>query len=109
MPTRQTVWAQQKRIELLVALGRSCVWCGATENLTFDCIRPTGGRHHKLSSVARMTFYWREARKGNVQVLCFDCNVKKSDHPQARYVPVNFVSPLSRGRAPGPGFDATGR
>ena len=92
MGKAKTLWAQRKRWELLEMLGRRCRLCGCKECLTFDCIVPRGGLHHRLSSADRMTFYCREARLGNLQVLCFDCNVKKSAHPQARYLPA--VSPL---------------
>lgn len=70
-------WAKKARSGLLDALGRVCVRCGATENLTFDCKVPTGDDHHKGSTDQRMTFYLREHEKGNVQVLCHPCNSSK--------------------------------
>lgn len=68
-------------------LGDKCAYCGITTNLTFDCIKPTGGKHHKLSSVNRMSFYLGQWRAGNLQILCHTCNTKKSDKPQERYLP----------------------
>lgn len=85
--SRQVVWAQKKRAWLMAVLDNRCKYCGETSNLTFDCIRPTGGVHHRLSSVARMTFYVHQFRQGNVQILCHDCNSKKGAKPQPRYLP----------------------
>lgn len=93
MATRQTIWAQRKRRWLLAVLGGRCVHCGCADNLTFDCITATGDKHHKMSSAQRMTFYTRQAAMGNLQVLCFECNCKKSFHRQARYqvrIPILF-------------------
>jgi hypothetical protein len=68
---------------MLRVLGEKCVRCGLTTNLTFDCIRPTGGRHHRLSSVARVTFYMQQMRRGNIQILCHTCNSRKGATAQA--------------------------
>lgn len=78
-------WARRKRIELALALGGRCRKCGATDDLTFDCIKPKDEGHHKLSSVNRMTFYAREARAGNLALLCNLCNVAKSNKPAEVY------------------------
>lgn len=59
--------------------------CGIETNLTFDCIKPTGGAHHKLSSVARLTYYKREMAKGNIQLLCHFHNSQKGAKEQPRY------------------------
>ncbi len=67
---------------MLKILGEKCVRCGETSNLTFDCIKPCGGRHHRLSSVARVTFYMEQMRRGNVQILCHSCNSKKGSKEQ---------------------------
>lgn len=83
--SRQVRWAHAQRAHLLKILGEKCVRCMVTTNLTFDCIKPTGGRHHRLSSVARMTFYNRQFRLGNLQILCHDCNSKKGASPQPPY------------------------
>ena len=83
---RSVVWSRAKRADLMRILKPVCKRCGATACLTFDCIVPKGGYHHKLSSVARMTFYVRQFRAGNLQVLCHDCNSRKRDLPMARYV-----------------------
>lgn len=82
---RQVAWAQASREKLIRILGGRCKWCGLTTNLTFDCIVPTGGAHHKLSSVRRVTYYKREMAKGNVQLLCHSCNSKKGASIQPRY------------------------
>jgi 5-methylcytosine-specific restriction endonuclease McrA len=84
---KRNVWNARRRFSLLQVLGGRCQHCGTTDNLTFDCIRPTGDLHHRMSSVQRMSYYIHEARKGNVQVLCFDCNIRKSNLTQQRYTP----------------------
>jgi hypothetical protein len=61
-------------------LGPKCGWCGTTEDLTFDCIVPTGDDHHRGSTDQRMRFYlYQHYEHGNVQVLCAPCNGKKGD------------------------------
>lgn len=61
-----------------MALGMMCRMCGGIENLEFDCIEPQGDEHHKMDTSHRMCFYWRQYRRGNLQVLCVDCHAKKS-------------------------------
>jgi hypothetical protein len=79
----------------MAILGRRCVMCGITTNLTFDCIRATGGAHHKLSSPSRMSFYLAQFRRGNLQVLCHDCNSRKGAKPMPKYsVTVAMTWPL---------------
>ena len=73
-------WARKAREELMQILGPICAWCGATEDLTFDCIEPTGDEHHKGSTDQRMCFYRKQHRDhDNVQVLCDSCNARKGD------------------------------
>ena len=62
---------------LIHLLGKKCSCCGSREDLTFDCIRPCGDKHHKLDTSARMSFYRRMFREFNLQLLCDDCNIKK--------------------------------
>lgn len=83
---RASKWAQRKRRELMFILGDKCAHCGTKESLTFDCIRPVNQGHHRMSSAARMTFYTRQARAGNIQILCHACNVKKSNRPNGKYI-----------------------
>jgi 5-methylcytosine-specific restriction endonuclease McrA len=77
-------------------LGGKCVYCGVTDNLTFDCIRPRGHTHHSAGSVARVSFYKQEMRCGNLQLLCAFCNSKKQDKAQPRYLPFVCVLPPLR-------------
>jgi 5-methylcytosine-specific restriction endonuclease McrA len=88
MPTRQSRWAETKRHWLLRALGGCCRKCGATNCLTFDCIVPTGDGHHRLNKANRMTYYCRQAEKGNLQVLCASCNSIKGSRLDPYYSPV---------------------
>jgi hypothetical protein len=70
---------------MILALGGRCIDCGTTSNLTFDCIRPTGGGHHKLSSVNRISYYIRQMAAGNLALRCADCNTKKGAKILGRY------------------------
>jgi len=72
---------------MMATLGGICRACGATNCLTFDCIKPMGGQHHKLSSVGRVCFYREQLRRGNVQLLCSSCNSKKGAKPNPVYRP----------------------
>lgn len=47
-----------------------------------------------------MTFYMREFRKGNLQVLCHDCNSRKGANLEGRYRPVLLASDLLRDGGP---------
>lgn len=86
MPSKLAEANQRRRKILFLTLGEKCVHCGATDALTFDCIRPTGPRHHRMSSARRISYYFDQARRGNLQVLCFECNVRKGAKPNPCYV-----------------------
>ena len=79
MAARQKDWAKRERARLLELLGARCRHCGATADLSFDCIRPMGYRHHALDTSARMSFYRAMHRIGNLQVLCVECNARKGN------------------------------
>lgn len=64
-------------MRLIAQLGAKCSACGATSSLELDCIVPRGDDHHRLEMSMRATFYRREARAGNLQVLCERCNAAK--------------------------------
>lgn len=88
--SRQCEWAAKERERIMQILGKRCRRCGVDFCLTFDCIKPTGDGHHRLSSVARMTYYREQFRRGNLQVLCSSCNSKKGATAEARYqMPTN--------------------
>ena len=72
---------------MVVVLGARCVSCGTDQCLTFDCIRPTGDHHHRLSSVGRVCYYRDQMRRGNVQLLCSLCNSKKGTKANPVYRP----------------------
>ena len=71
-------WARKRLEYLRRTLGGQCFKCGMTYRLEFDCISPKGDAHHKLSTDQRATFYAREIRSGNVQLLCERCHRKKT-------------------------------
>jgi hypothetical protein len=92
MSRRVKEWAKRARARLMLALGNKCAWCGAVECLTFDCIIPTGGEHHRMSTDQRMCYYNKQARARNLQILCSACNTKKSAGENPPYIP----TPLRR-------------
>jgi len=87
MKSRQAIWAANEKLRMKFILGSKCARCGCTNCLTFDCIRPTGDKHHRMGSVARVTFYRNQLRMGNLQLLCSECNSRKGAAEQPRYVP----------------------
>ena len=78
MGARQKAWARAARAGLILALGGKCRACGAAEALQFDCLTATGGAHHAMEASARMCYYRKQARQGNVGLLCGYCNAMKS-------------------------------
>lgn len=108
MGARQKRWAKVARVKLSQALGSRCAACADTERLTFDCMVPAGSGHHSFESSQRMCFYRRQARQGNLQLLCEQCNAIKSGLTLAQWQSaVSFVMSsdrLHRGsRSPGQG------
>lgn len=63
----------------MTLLGNCCAQCGTDKKLTFDCKVPCGDRHHRMDTSARMSFYHRQHREDNLQILCKWCNGKKGD------------------------------
>lgn len=83
--SRRSVRATQLRKRLMMILGGKCAQCGRTADLTFDCIKPTGDEHHRMNPLDRMHFYFQQTRFGNVQILCWTCNVRKGAREYPRY------------------------
>lgn len=79
MSARQREWGKRVRAKILAELGFICAKCGATNELTLDCIEPRGHWHHRVDYSRRATFWRREHERGNLQVLCARCNSKKGD------------------------------
>ena len=69
----------RRKVQLLASLGGKCVACGATEGLEFDHIRPADWPRNAYSSHHRLKLYAMEATVGNIQLLCADCNKRKSN------------------------------
>lgn len=78
MARRHKEWAKRARAELLRILGGKCVACGTDVKLTFDCIKPNGDRHHRMDPSARLCFYRKQHKAGNLQILCDACNTAKA-------------------------------
>jgi len=83
MGQRQKDWAKRVREKLLAELGGKCVVCGSAYRPEFDCIEPRGDAHHKFDTSHRMSFYRKEHKAGNLQVLCQFHNAQKSDTRKA--------------------------
>lgn len=82
MGKRQKEWASRVRNSIFNVLGRLCVKCGCDTNLEFDVIVPFNNDHHNYDWSKRMTFYRRQLKLNNLQVLCNKCNSKKGNQLQ---------------------------
>ena len=80
MGLRQRQWAWQKTLELRELLGNKCSQCKRKrKDLQFDCIESRGDHHHqKMEWSWRMSFYRKQFREGNLQLLCGWCHGRKS-------------------------------
>ncbi len=65
------------RWEAALDATNASAFCGTTEQLEFDCIKPMGDKHHRYDTSQRMSFYRRRHAEGNLQVLCSTCNARK--------------------------------
>jgi hypothetical protein len=79
MARRHKLWAAATRQRMTMILGGQCACCGSAEKLTFDCIEPMGHDHHRKNAPERISFYRKQMRAGNVQLLCESCNGLKAD------------------------------
>ena len=79
---------QSRKRELFDLLGSQCAFCGSTERLTFDHIRPADWPRNKYSSHERLRLYLLEAKIGNIQVLCHSCNASKGARQFQRPLPL---------------------
>jgi 5-methylcytosine-specific restriction endonuclease McrA len=79
-------WEKQKHQELrnqvLNLLGPTCRKCGATENLEFDHVHDTKAYVTcRMSRLHRHRVYLEEAKRGELQILCAECNRLKGKPP----------------------------
>ena len=79
---RGTTWLKRCRQDVLVAMGGACSLCGSTHKLTFDHIRPESRKWVacNFSPYARMLLYAVDIARGEVQLLCDDCNKAKESN-----------------------------
>jgi hypothetical protein len=84
--------AAKARAELVQALGGRCRSCGEIEDLQFDCISPRGPAHKLMPWPARIRWYWQEHLRGNIQLLCPRCHVRKTCFENQKGP--RFLSPL---------------
>lgn len=78
MAKRQRIWGRRTIERIRFILGAKCNKCGKTERLELDCILPRGHRHHAAGIASRASFYRREMRSGNLQLLCTQCHTAKT-------------------------------
>lgn len=81
MAKRHKERARRMRDLLIQLLGGHCKLThtgNCDGSLEFDCIEPRGDDHHRGSTDQRMSFYWKEWKKGNIQLLCQYHNALKS-------------------------------
>ena len=83
MPTMSTEYLvdyyKRKRRKLLKILGGECVCCGSKKKLEFDHINGRSWEVTDIGSHRRICRYFKEAKKGKIQILCHECNVSKGD------------------------------
>jgi len=75
--SRLAIQCSQWRNALIEKLKLTGDWCGHAGPYHLDCKEPRGAWHHITGSYQRIKFYEREARDGNLQVLCIPCHNNK--------------------------------
>lgn len=85
MGLRQREHALKRRVELRRLLGDKCAKCGNISNLEFDCIIPQGDEHNRMDQPRRTSFYWRQHKAENLQLLCAQpCHADKTKADRER-------------------------
>ena len=72
-------------------LGAKCVYCGSKEILQLDHINPSHTMMSNLSTSKRIWEYCTEILKGNIQLLCYPCNLEKGDRAQIYFTKENNI------------------
>jgi hypothetical protein len=73
MAKRQRDWARRKLAMLHDILGNVCAHKHKGKckgEIQIDCIIPQGDKHHKMDSSARASFYHKQLKQHNLQLLC---------------------------------------
>lgn len=72
---RQSVWARERKEELLDLLGGECKGCGDEEDLEIHHVDGRSWEPRQVSSHMRVVRYWREYLAGvRLEALCARCN-----------------------------------
>lgn len=72
---RQSVWARERKEELLDLLGGECKECGDEEDPEIHHVDGRSWEPRQVSSHMRVVRYWREYLAGvRLEVLCARCN-----------------------------------
>lgn len=69
---------QKIRQHFIKLLGGECAFCHSKENIEFDHIIPCLTNMSKMSRSKREWHWFTEYEKGNLQLLCSECNNKKN-------------------------------
>lgn len=96
--SRQADYVRRTRIFLLNFFSNKCALCPCDnpDLLEFDHIHGRDYVANKLSSVARMARYKREAKAGELRLLCKDCNLKaRKTNDNGQFVPTAADVPLT--------------
>ena len=72
-------------------LGAKCVYCGSKEKLQLDHINPSKIMMRDMSRSKREWHYFAEILKGNIQLLCYPCNLEKGDRVQIYFTKENNI------------------
>jgi len=78
MPIKQENYIKIRQ-HFIKLLGRECNFCHTKDNLEFDHIIPCKTDMSKMSRSKREWHWFDEYAKGNLQLLCAECNNKKND------------------------------
>jgi len=77
---------QKMRAALTKLMGGKCLYCGSKDNLEFDHIKPSKIMMRDMSRSKREWHWFDEIVNNNLQLLCHDCNRKKSDSYPIYYI-----------------------
>jgi len=79
---------RRKRMKLFLRLlGPFCNVCGSRDNLTVDVIQPA---EYRTSTVASSRYRMQFAR-GNMQILCADCNRAKQHRSNSAWLAHEYI------------------
>jgi 5-methylcytosine-specific restriction endonuclease McrA len=100
MSKRQKQWARVTRARLIRSYGGKCSCCGGTEHLQFHLLRPAREGHHGRDTSSRTSFYRRQARQANLQLVCARCHTAITSYQRTSVLTVETVNKTGKGVNP---------